>query len=182
MRDGTETLGQRLAARRARGADGARARLPGRADPDHRPAVVLLGLVLLLPAAGLQPALVPGLLHVDVLAAVGLEQPDRRRSRPRCSRRCSARSRRSGMWRARFPGQGLILALAHLADGGAGDHRRGRRLFRVRAARPDRRLCRADPRAHDAGGAVRRGHGAGDARPASTARCCAPRRASARGR
>ena len=30
----------------------------------------------------------------------------------------------------------------HLADGGAGDHHRGRRLFRVRAARSHRWLCR----------------------------------------
>ena len=66
-----------------------------------------------------------------------------------------------------------------LADGRAGDHRRGRRLFRVRAARAHRRLRGPDPRAHDAGRAVRRRHGPGDAfglRPHADPRRGKPRR------
>ena len=128
-------------------------------------------------------------------ACAGTRTSSRRRSGcRRCGTACSSGTSATllatllgtlaalGLWRTRFPGQGVAACRADLADGRAGDHRRRRRLLRLCAPRPDRRLCGPHPRAHDARGAVRRGHRARHARRASTARCCAPRRASAHGR
>ena len=69
-----------------------------------------------------------------------LEQPDRRHVGDACSRPLLGTLAALGIWRARFPGAGAGAGDADLADGRAGDHRRRRRLLRVRAARAHRRL------------------------------------------
>ena len=172
----------RLHANRARGPGGARPRVSGGAHPDHRAAVVLVGFVLLLPAARIQPALVRGLLHVVVLAALGLEQPAGRHVSHR-SRDAARNAGRARTVARAVSGTGAAARAAHFADGRSGHHRRRRRVFRLRAIGPDRRLRGADPRAHDACRAVRRHHRARDAfglRSHAVARRREPRCAAAR--
>src|SRR4030095_393300 len=146
---------------RPHAADRGRAGLPGSPDPDHRAAVVLFGLVLLLSAAGFQPALVSGFLPVVVLAALAQEQPDRRHFRDSNGDPAGHGSSAWDLARA-LSGAGADTGDSYFAHGRAGDHHCGRRVFRVRAARAHRRLLGPDSGAYDARRALRRHHGPRD--------------------
>ena len=118
-------------------------------------------------------------LHLAVLAAVGVEQRVRRHRSRRCSRHCSARSRRSAC------GARSSSASAWCWRSSSRRWWCRRSSWRSASISPSRplgltnSLPRPDPGAHGAGGAVRGDHRAGDALGLRPHARCAPRRASA---